>query len=170
MITQLYVFSPGSYVVAEEWNANFRVLYQTTSAHTEAIEDAYATIAFPDSDMSGVFAQVRARDDSHFIPGSAAVVGVDIAAGHEYYKSLATGQDLFINIPHTMNGEARILFQLQEDRQLLPFDAGFDDGFQGEIIINHYNNNVFRAGYYYIMIYVTNGVAQLKLIWTGVYE
>jgi hypothetical protein len=170
MITQLYVFSPGSYVVAEEWNSNFRVLYQTASAHTEAINDAYATIAFPDSDMSGVFAQVRARDDSHFIPGTAAVVAVDIAASHEYYKTLATGQDLFINISQTMNGEARILLQLQEDRQLMPFDAAFAGGFQGEVIINHYNNYVFRAGFYYIMIYVTNGVAQLKLIWTGVNE
>ena len=170
MITQLYVFSPGSYVVAEEWNSNFRVLYQTTYAHTEAIEDAYATIAFPDSDLSGVFAPIRARDNSRFIPGDSAVVAFDIASGHEYYKTLALGQDLFINIPHTMNGRARVLFQIQEDRQLLPFDAAFDSGYQGEVNINHYNNNVFRAGYYYIMIYVTNGVAQLKLIWTGVFE
>ena len=145
MITQLYVFSPGSYVVAEEWNSNFRVLYQTASAHTEAIEDAYSVVAFPDSDMSGVFAQVRARDNSHFISGSAAVVGVDIAAGHEYYKTLATGQDLFINIPPTMNGEARILLQLQEDRQLMPFDAAFAGGFQGEVIINHSGNILFWA-------------------------
>lgn len=170
MITQLYVFSPGSYVVAEEWNANFNVLYQANYSHSEAIDDAYSTIAFPDSDLSGVFAQVRARDNSRFIPGDSAVVAFDIAAGHEYYKTLATGQDLFINIPHTMNGRARVLFELQEDRQLLPFNAGFDSGYQGEVNINHFNNNVFRAGYYYIMIYVTNGVAQLKLIWTGVFE
>lgn len=170
MITQLYIFSPGSYVVADEWNANFRVLYQTTCSHREAIDYEYSVIAFPDSDLSGVFTQVRARDDSNFIQGDDAVVAVDIAASHEYYKTLATGQDLFINIPHTMNGEARILFQLQEDRQLLPFDAGWDNDSQGEIIINHFDNYVFRAGFYYIMIYVTNEVAQLKLIWTGVLE
>jgi signal recognition particle subunit SRP54 len=37
MITELYTFSPSSYVVAEEWNGNFRVLYNTTLAHMEAI-------------------------------------------------------------------------------------------------------------------------------------
>lgn len=165
MITQLYVFSAGSFVVAEEWNANFRVLYRETATQTEAIEDAYSIYAFPDSDLSGVFAQVRARDDSNNISGQDAV---DIAAGHEYYCVLPSGKDLQINIDGSMNGEARILFKIEEDRSLLPFSAGFVGGVQGTVIIDHDNNYNFNAGYYYIMIYVTNRVAQLKLIWTGV--
>lgn len=161
MITQLYIFSPGSYVVAEEWNANFRIIYQATYLHKEAINDAYSVVAFPDSDLSGVYAQVRARGDSDDISGQNAV---DIAASHEYYKTLANGQDLVINIPQGLNSEARVLIRIQENRSLLPFSVNYS----GTKIINHYNNYVFRPGYYYIMIYETNNVAQVKLIWTGV--
>lgn len=164
MITQLYIFSPGSYVVAEEWNANFRIIYQTTHLHREAIYDAYSVIAFPDSDLSGVFAQVRARGDSSFIEGNS----VDIAASQEYYKTLASGEDLFIGIPGDMNGEARIILKLEENRQLLPFSAAFVGGIPGTVIINHSESYAFDAGYYFIMIYVTNRVAQIKVIWTGV--
>ena len=164
MITQLYVFSPGSYVVAEEWNANFRIIYQATYSHKEAINDAYSVIAFPDSDLSGVYAQVRARGDSSFIEGNS----VDIAASQEYYKTLASGEDLFIGIPGDMNGEARIVLKLEEDRQLLPFSAAFVGGIQGMVIINHSESYAFDAGCYFIMIYVTNRVAQIKVIWTGV--
>lgn len=164
MITQLYVFSPGSFVVAEEWNANFRVIYRESITQKEAIADAFSVIAFPDSDLSGVYAQIRARGDCSEIIGNA----VDIAASHEYYKTLANGEDLQINIDGNMNGEARILFKTEEDRNLLPFSAGFVGGVQGTVIIDHDNNFNFPAGSYYIMIYVTNKVAQLKLIWTGV--
>lgn len=165
MITQLYVFSPGSYVVAEEWNANFRILYQATYSHREAIDDAYSVIAFPDSDLSGVYAQIRARGDSDDITGQSAV---DIAAGHEYYKTLASGEDLDIRIPGDMNGEARIVLKLEEDRQLLPFSAAFSGGIPGTVIVNHSESFAFDAGIYFIMIYVTNRVAQIKVIWTGV--
>lgn len=160
MITQLYVFSPSSYVVAEEWNANFRVLYNTALAHIEAIADAQAQIAFPDSDLTDVYNAVRSQLNSFAIPGNT----VTVAPECEYYKTLANGQDLVINIPSGMDAEARILIRIQEDRSLLPFSANYD----GTLIINHYNNFVFRAGYYYVMIYETNGVAQVKLIWTGV--
>lgn len=164
MITQLYVFSPGSYVVAEEWNANFRILYQATYSHREAINDAYSVVAFPDSDLSGVYAQIRARGDSSYIEGNA----VDIAASHEYYKTLASGEDLDIRIPGDMNGEARIVLKLEEDRQLLPFSAAFSGGIPGTVIVNHSESYAFDAGTYFLMIYVTNRVAQIKVIWTGV--
>lgn len=160
MITELYVFSPSSYVVAEEWNANFRVLYNTVSAHMEAITDAQATIAFPNSDLTGVYNAVRSQLNSFAIPGNT----VTVAPECEYYKTLASGQDLVINIPTGLNAEARVLIRIQEDRSLLPFSVNYD----GTLIVNHYNNFVFRSGYYYVMIYETNGVAQVKLIWTGV--
>lgn len=160
MITELYTFSPSSYVVAEEWNANFRVLYNTTLAHMEAIVDAQATIAFPNSDLTDVYNAVRSQLNSFAIPSNT----VTVASECEYYKTLANGQDLVINIPTGLNAEARVLIRIQDDRSLLPFSVNYD----GTLIVNHYNNFVFRSGYYYVMIYETNGVAQVKLIWTGV--
>ena len=147
-------------MIAEEWNANFRVLYNTTLAHMEAIADAQANIAFPNSDLTGVYNAVRSQLNSFAIPGNT----VTVAPECEYYKTLANGQDLVINIPTGLNAEARVLIRIQENRSLLPFSVNYS----GTKIINHYDNYVFRAGYYYIMIYETNGVAQVKLIWTGV--
>lgn len=161
MITDLYTFSPGSFVVADEWNANFRVLYNTAQEHKEAITDANTTIAFPTSDLSGVFASVKGQPNSYYIPGNSVVVSPEC----EYYKTLGSGQDLVINIPTGLNAESRILIQLQENRSLLPFSVNYDG--VSDINYGFYDYNYFRSGYYYIMIYESNGVAQVKLIWTG---
>lgn len=155
----MYTFSPGSFVVADEWNANFNVLYKTSSEHAQAISDAYDETAFPNSDLSNVFAAVNGELNSFAIEGNSVTVGVN----QEFYKTLSSGQELAITIPQGMDGEARVLFRLQENRSLLPFSINYS----GTKIINHYNNYVFRPGYYYIMIYETNNVAQVKLIWTG---
>lgn len=159
MIIQLYTFAPGSYVVADEWNANFRTLYNTNLAHVEAIQDMNNRLAFRNGDLSGVYAAVRSWPNCFEISGTA----VTVAPECEYFKVLGSGEDLVINIPTGLNAEARVLIQIQENRSLLPFSVGYS----GTTIINHYNNYVFRAGYYYVMIYETNGVAQVKLIWTG---
>lgn len=161
MITELYTFTPGSYVVADEWNANFRVLYNSNVAHLEAINDAWATVAFPTSDLSSVYAAVRNQPNSFAIPGNT----VTLSPECEYYKTLASGEDLAINIPSGMNAEARVLIRIQEDRSLLPFSINY----VGSSIINYgfYDYLYFRSGYYYVMIYETNGVAQVKLVWTG---
>lgn len=160
MIIQLYTFAPGSYVVADEWNSNFNTIYKANLAHTEAIVDANSSIAFPNSDMSDIYSAVLSQPNSFNISGTS----VTISPECEYYKTLSNGEDLFINIPSGFNSEARVVIQIQNDRSLLPFSVGYS----GTTIINHYDNYVFRAGYYYIMIYETNGVAQAKLIWTGV--
>ena len=162
MITQLYTFSPSSYVVADEWNANFRVLYKQNYEHQEAITDAQNMIAFPNSDLTAVFNAVKSKQNSFAIPGST----VTVATECEYYKTLSSGEDLSINIPTGLDGEARILIRTQEDRSLLPFSVNYS----GTSSINYgfYNYDYFRAGYYYIMIYENNGLAQVKLIWTGV--
>ena len=161
MITQLYTFTPSSFVVADEWNANFRTNYNANIAHYEAIQDAYNTLAFQGSDLSDVYAAVRSQPNSFFISGTT----VTVAPECEYYKILGSGEDLVINIPTGLNAEARVLIQIQENRSLLPFSINY----VGTSIINYgfYNYNYFRAGNYYIMIYETNGVAQVKLIWTG---
>ena len=161
MITELYTFSTGSYVVADEWNANFHVLHNASLSHKEAVIDGQNSIAFPTSDLSNVFASVKNQPNSSFISGSTVV----IAPEQEYYKTLSSGQDLTINIPDNLNSEVRILIQTEEDRTLLPFVVNYS----GTKVIDYgfYNYDYFRAGYYYIMIYETNGLAQIKLIWTG---
>jgi hypothetical protein len=160
MITQLYTFSVGSYVVADEWNANFNTLYNVNLAHEEAIIDAQNTIAFPDSDLTTVFNSVRGWANSFFIGGDTVMV----APQCEYYKTLATDQDLTINIPTGLNSEVRVLIQLTNDRSLRPFTVNYN----GTTIINDYDNNNFLAGFYYIMIYESNNTAMIKVIGTGV--
>lgn len=160
MITQLYTFSVGSYVVADEWNANFNTLYNINLAHEEAIIDAQNTIAFPDSDLTTVFNSVRGWANSFFIGGDTVMV----APQCEYYKTLATDQDLTINIPTGLNSEVRVLIQLTDDRSLRPFTVNYN----GTTIINDYDNNNFLAGFYYILIYETNNTAMIKVIGTGV--
>ena len=168
MIIQLYTFAPGSYVVADEWNANFRTIYNVNLAHVEAIQDMFNKLAFKYSDLSGVYAAVRSQPNSHAVAMSGGSTTVNVSPEQEYYLDtpLSSSQEFMIKITDGMRGaEARILFELSEDRSTLPFGVSYASG---TTIINHYNNYVFRAGYYYVMIYETNGVAQVKLIWTGV--
>ena len=162
MIIQLYTFAPGSFVVAEEWNSNFRALYNTNLAHIEAIQDMFNKLALKYSDLSGVYAAVRSQPNSFEISGTA----VTVAPECEYFKVLGSGEDLVINIPTGFNAECRILIQIQENRSLLPFSVSY----AGTTIINHYNNYNITSGYYYIMIHESNGIAQVKLIWTGVQQ
>lgn len=162
MITELYLFTPGSYVVADEWNANFKTLYQVNVDHSTAITDAYNELAFPNSDFTALFNAVKSQYNSYAIAGNT----VNINTENEYYKILSSGEDLVINIPTNMCGEARILIQIQETRTLTPFTINYAG--TTDIDIGFYNYEYFRPGFYYIMIYETNGVAQVKLIWTGV--
>ena len=161
MIVQLYTFSPSSFVVADEWNANFSTIYTTNVLHSESINDATTEIAFPYSDLSNVYAAVRNRPNSSVIDGYSVLVSPE----QEYYKVLPNGKALTINIDLGMNAEARILIQTQNNRTTL--DQMFTVNYSGTTIISHDNNTVFRSGFYYIMIYETNNVAQVKLIWTG---
>ena len=161
MIIELYTFSPGSYVVADEWNANFRTIYKANMSHKESIDDMYNDLAFPDSDLSDVFSSVNSRPNSYEISGNRIVV----APEQEYYKVLSSSQDLIIHIDPGLNAESRILIQTQEDRYSKPFLIEYT----GTIVENKFVNTPFyAAGFYYIFIYETNGVAQVKLIWTGV--
>lgn len=162
MIIELFNFSPGSFVVADEWNSNFKVLYQSNDAHTEAITYAYNIYAFPDSDLTDIFNAVKNDANSHYISGNTLDKTL-VYAEQEYYAEVSTQMN--IGIPVGVNGEVRILVHLTSDQTLLPFNITYEGS---TLIVNHYNNNVFRSGYYYIMIYETNNVAQAKIIWTGV--
>lgn len=162
MITELYLFTPGAYVVADEWNANFKTLYQVNVDHSTAITDAYNELAFPNSDFTALFDAVKSQYNSYAIAGNT----ININTENEYYKILSSGEDLVINVPTNMNGEARILIQVQETRTLIPFSINYAG--TTYIDFGFYSYEYFRPGFYYIMIYETNGVAQVKLIWTGV--
>lgn len=155
MITQLYTFSAGSYVVAEEWNANFRTLYNANVAHEEAITDAYAQIAFPTSNLSDLFSAVNSQLNSFAIAGNS----VTVAPECEYYKTLSSGEDLVINIPAGLSGEARVLIRIQEDRPLKPFTINYSGTKQESLG----TLATFPAGIYMLFIFETNGLAQIKV-------
>lgn len=159
MINQLYTFSIGSYVVADEWNANFRVIDESNKDCESAIEDAEDAVAFPTDDLTLLFNSVKNKQNSFAIAGN----NVVISPQSEYYKTLANGSDLNITIPDDFSSEARIILKTQNDRTLLPFTVSYG----GETNIRYGLDLVFPAGLYYIMIYAINGVAQIKLLWTG---
>lgn len=168
MITQLYNFAPGSYVVADEWNGNFSALYKTNVAHEEVIQDCYDICAFPNSDLTGVFDAVKEMPNSHLIEG----LEVTLSAGQEYYKTLPTGKNLLIIYPEDFYGEARILVKLEEER------TGFQNRFfnmQGDAnasmnigIGTHWH---FNPGFYYFVIFSTrrenHHQTYMKLLYTG---
>lgn len=163
MINKLYTFSLGTYVVAEEWNTNFDAVNKSNIECANAIKDAEAELAFPDSDLTQLFNSVRKRPNSFKIEGNKPSVLVQPEC--EYYRELLDGVDLAIEIPVGLNAESRIAIKISDNRRLLPFSVSYKGE---ELIVNHYDNYVFRAGYYFILIYETNGLAQVKLIWTGV--
>lgn len=160
MIIQLYTFSPSSYVVADEWNANFQTIYNTNILHVEAIIDAYATVAFPNSDFTDLFSSVYSQPNSYFVPGNTILV----RPAQEYYKVLSSGQDLTINIPTGLNSESRIWVQTQEDSALMPFIINYS-GTKQE---SYGTITSFTAGTYVLFIYETNGLAQIKITKIGV--
>ena len=156
MINQLYTFTVGTYVVADEWNSNFKALANSNADCVQAIEDAEVSVAFPDDDLDSVFSAVRNKQNSWGITGDT----VDVLAGQEYYGALTGTQQLTLVIPRNMNGEARVAVRVDQERSQRFFEAPgafIDDG----------GFDKFRAGHYFILIYETNGLAQVKLIWTG---
>lgn len=159
MINQLYTFTVGTYVVADEWNANFKALANSNADCVQAIEDAEVSVAFPDDDLTQLFNAVRKKPNSFAIAGSTVIVQPEC----EYYKALADGEDLAIQIPTGLNAEARVIIRTSDDRSLLPFSILYS----GDTNITYGEDMVFPAGIYYIMIYETAGQAQVKLIWTG---
>ena len=161
MINKLYTFSLGTYVVAEEWNANFDAVNKSNIECANAIKDAEVSVAFPDDDLTQLFNAIRKKPDSEAFTSTEQSITLNIVAGKEYYGILTGTQDLFLSIPRNMNGEARVAVRVDQERDLRFFEA--TEG----AIIDDGGFNEFRAGHYFILIYETNGLAQVKLIWTG---
>ena len=173
MILNLYNFSVGSYVVAEEWNSNFRVLHDYCVAHAETLVDAYQVLAFPNSDLSDIFTAVRNFPN---VADNQPYNGVDVQRNKEYYvRTLGNQQQVKINIPLGMEGECRVIFNLP---QLMTSNPPILVEYNGVIVAprdtsaNCYVNTGFYSyynpGMYYVMIHEQNGKAQVKLVSTGV--
>lgn len=171
MITQLYNFSVGSFVVAEEWNANFRVLKDYCDAHSIAINDAYQIFAFPDSDLSVVFNAVRAYPN---VKTNMAYISFLVDNNNEYYVgNLPPQQPVNIVIKEGLNGECRIIFDLPELMTLEPPIAIWYKGVRitpGDNTEDCYVNvgayDYYNPGKYYVFVHEQNGKAQVKLVST----
>lgn len=170
MIVQLYSFSVGSFVAAEEWNANFRVLHDTCIEHILSIEDAYDTLAFSDSDLTYVFNSIRITDTNAEMNQD--YVGFIVDRNKEYYVGTLPNQTpVNITIREGMGGECRVVFNLPE---LMTLEAPIRITYKGVVItpkdatadcyVNTGYYNYFNPGMYYVMIHEQNGKAQVKLI------
>lgn len=161
MINQLYTFTVGTYVVADEWNANFKAVSTSNTECKQAIEDANTDIAFKDGDLSGVFDAVRAKPNSRSISGDTQL----LSAGTEYYKTLLDGETLTLVVPENMNGESRVIIKIQDDRDLTPVVIG--ESYNGEVFITGLDRVKFKSGIYYLFILEQNGVLMVKTIKKG---
>lgn len=160
MINKLYSFALGTFIVADEWNANFKAITDSNNDCNTATKDAEVSVAFPDSDLSDLFDAVKSMPNSFEISGNSVVIQPEC----EYYKILSSGEDLQIQIPKGLNSESRIIIKTPDDRELLPFSVLYN----GSLSVNSGMGRFFSKGTYFIMIHETNNVAQVKLIWTGV--
>lgn len=165
MITQLYTFTPGSYVVADEWNANFSTLNNVAQQHTEAITDAYNLVAFPNSDLSNVFL------NTNNYPNSFQFVGTNVSVlrpNTEYWESrletIGADQQLIIRVGQ-ISGEARVFFQTSTTRNIAlpPFLINYDGG---DVNIDFVDDSrVWQdPGVKCFLFYELNGKLNVKLI------
>ena len=176
MITQLYSFSIGSFVVAEEWNSNFRVLHDYCVDHTLAVDDAYQTLSFPDSDLSYVFSSIRRTDTN--VRMNQPYISFIVDRNKEYYIGSAANPDILppqtpvnITIREGMEGECRVIFRIPE---LMTLEPPIKIKYKNVIVqpkdpnadcyVNTGYYDYFNPGLYYVMIHEQNGKAQVKLI------
>lgn len=145
MIKKLNIFSENTYVVAEEWNANFSVLNQSNQQCSDAIADANQQLAFPDSDLTQLFQSVNSRQNSFNVVGTNVLLQPEC----EYYKTLAGGESLTVNVPKGMNATARVIVKINDDRDLPPIIIS---EYEGEKIVTGLDRAKFASGCYFAFI------------------
>lgn len=161
MITQLYVFSPGSYVVADEWNANFRVLFKANVSHQEAIVDANSVIMFQGGDYTPIYNKVNSSRNSYAIAGNTLVPSVDC----EYYKEFL-GDDEQVTVAVStgqLNGEARIVIKTPNNRTLTPLIFTYN-GTQDDVVWLNGISQWYLAGVKFVFLLERNGKLYVKMI------
>lgn len=159
MINQLYTFSGGSYVVADDWNANFGALNTSNENCGEAIEDAQDALAFPNSDLSSLFAALNSQLNSFHIPSNS----ITVEAQCEYYRTLNETQVLTVTVPAGMKSEARIIFSVPNDRITRPIQFNYTGTVNYQEDITAWNT----AGTKFVFLYETNSNLYVKLLSTG---
>jgi len=160
MITQLYIFSPGSYVVAEEWNANFRVLLNTNLVHQESIVDAGDIIMTTSDDYTQIYNAVNSKKNSQDVAG----LSIQVLVDNEYRKSLSSGQKLVANVGR-ISGEARIILQTAQDDVLQPLQINYAGGSENVV----WENGIaqwYAAGMKFVFLLERNGKLYVKMIAT----
>lgn len=162
MITQLYIFSPGSYVVADEWNANFRVLRDTNVLHQESIVDANNLILFQGGDYTAVYNRVNNEPNSRLAETTIQNPKVD----NEYYRIIQGEQQLFVTVaPGTLNGEARIVVQTTQNNVLPPVVITYG-GSQDNVVWPNGIAQWYLAGMKFIFLLERSGKLYVKMIAT----
>jgi hypothetical protein len=162
MITQLYIFSPGSYVVADEWNANFRVLRSTNVLHQESIVDANNIILFQGGDYTDVYNRINNDPNSHVAESTIQNPMVD----NEYYRVLQGGEQLFVSVdPGTLNGETRIVVQTTQNNALPPVVITYG-GTQDNVVWTNGIAQWYLAGVKFVFLLERNGKLYVKMIAT----
>ena len=166
----------GSFVVAEEWNSNFRVLRTFCEEHTLSIDDAYQTMAFPDSDLTYVFSSIRRTDVN--VKMNQPYISFIVDRNKEYYVGSPNNPNVLpaqtpvnITIREGLEGECRVIFKLPE---LMTLEPPIKIKYKGVIVqpkdssadcyVNTGYYNYFNPGLYYVMIHEQNGKAQVKLV------
>lgn len=168
MITELYTFTPGSYVVADEWNANFSVLSNVAEQHNEAVVDAYNLLAFSNSDLSTVFENVDNYINSFQFTGtSIAVLSPNMEYWQNRLETITESQQLVIRVGK-INGEARVFFQTSGTRDIAlpPFLINYDGGDENINFID--DSRVWQdAGIKCLLFYETNDKLNIRMVRAG---
>ena len=158
MINQIYIFTVGANIVADDWNANFNALRNSNDECSKAVEDAQNELAFPDGDLSGIHDALRARPNSFEIPTDTVIVQPEC----EHYKVLSSGQDLKIQIPKGFNSQARVVIKIPDDRDLMPISILY----KGTYVMSTGGQQSYKSGYYFVFIMEINNTAYVKLLST----
>jgi hypothetical protein len=168
MITELYTFTPGFYVVADEWNANFSVLSNVAEQHNEAVIDGYNLLAFPNGDLSGVFENVDARPNSvQFTGTSIAILSPNMEYWQNRLETITADQQLVIRVGK-INGEARVFFQTSSTRDIAlpPFLINYDGGDANIDFVD--DSRVWQdAGIKCLLFYELNDKLNVRMVKAG---
>lgn len=157
MINQLYTFSVGQYVVADEWNANFSVINDSNSACATGVVDANAAIMFPASETSALFAAIDNSANSFFNDGRT----LDVMVNCEYYENLSDSDDLTISVGH-IKGESRIILHTGNTRSLCPISFNYIGGATAVDFIS--DRRVWGSpGYKFIFLYEFNNRLNVRM-------
>lgn len=163
MIEKLNVFSAGTFVNCNDWNANFRTLNNYANYCTTYIGDAEQSIATETDDMTYIFSAIKTFRNSTPVVNN---VISRVEPENEYYTTLLRSTDhLVINVPKGINACARFIFKINNRYELS--DAPFIISYDGETTINVGELQSYESGTYMLFLYESKNQCIIKLMMTG---